>query len=76
MKRFLLAVTLLAAGSFASSALAGEWSDYAPCDNQYTQDSAVCRQSKSKNCWSSASDRLAKCNATKGKTLGVPTLLK
>lgn len=67
---------------FSTVSYGGEWSQYPSCDAQYSRDSAVCRsllesdKVSRQKCWSSAADRLAKCNSSKGKTLNSPTLQK
>ncbi len=69
-----------------SYAFAGQWSQYESCDNQYAKDISVCNtlpagtttatKAKREACWSSAADRLATCNNSKGKTLNSPVLRK
>lgn len=78
MKYFLISVLCC----FCSVCTAGQWSQYPSCDSQYTKDTTACNsisasdKAKRQACWSSASDRLAKCNASKGVTLNSPTLQK
>ena len=83
-KKMLSGIAILAL--IASIAYAGQWSQYEPYDTQYVKDSASCNalpagtttatNAKREACWSSATNRLAACNSSKGKTLNSPALSK
>ena len=65
---------------YSTPSSAGQWSEYASCDSQYSQDVAACNAvstaANRAKCFASAADRLGKCNSTKGATTGVPVLFK
>ena len=52
-----------------------EWSSIEVCSEQYETDIGVCQQRKTSSCWASAAERLAICNASGGRRLGIPPLL-
>jgi hypothetical protein len=43
----------------------GTWSDIPECDEQYENDSAICRRRKSSSCWQAAATRLDNCRRGK-----------
>ena len=81
-KKILVGISLF--GLMVGYAIAGQWSQYASCDTQYTKDTLSCNalpaatttatKAKREACWSSATNRLATCNSSKGLTLNSPAL--
>lgn len=63
-------------GVFGTTALAGEWSTYKSCDDQFISDRVICQKVATAACWKSQNERLATCNGSSGKTLNWPLLAK
>lgn len=69
-----------AGGCTSDEAEDTKWSPYKACSKQHDSDRQRCNALPDKDparralCWSSANERLGKCNASKGRTLDEPEL--
>jgi len=69
-----------AGGCTPDEAEESKWSKYKACSDQHESDRTKCNAMPDKDparkslCWSSANERLGKCNTSKGKTLNEPEL--